>query len=145
MIIQRRDGVVDCRASYCISGQDATLINDDNQDGSVFFSHYSAEVIRGLKVKSRSRESSGKRSLPESLHHADPFAIRADPGRAIADAPFVFFKTFLANHKAARTTPAEFLFLLAAMTDILAASSFSVPTWAVFCTLHDTSCCTQRL
>ena len=50
-----------------------------------------------------------------SLHHVDPFAVRADPGRAVADPPFVFFEAGGAYLKSAAAVPAEGLFLFAAV------------------------------
>lgn len=47
------------------------------------------------------------------------FTIRADPGGAITDTPFVFRKTIRANGKAAATAPAKRKCFLAAMAGIL--------------------------
>jgi hypothetical protein len=55
---------------------------------------------------------------PQLLHHVDPFAIRADPGGAVGDTPFIFGKTFRADFKAAGAAPAEWFFLFTAMTGI---------------------------
>ena len=44
-----------------------------------------------------------------------PFAVRADPGGAVAHAPFVLLKAFRADLEAAGAVPAEGLFLFAAV------------------------------
>jgi hypothetical protein len=43
----------------------------------------------------------------QKLHHPYPAAIRANPGRAIADGPHVFLEAVIANLKAAWAVPAE--------------------------------------
>jgi len=53
MIIHGRERVFDNTASYCISGQDATLLNGVIEDGRVFFRCHSPEAISGAKVKIR--------------------------------------------------------------------------------------------
>ena len=63
------------------------------------------------------------------LHHPYAFTIRAYPGRSITDAPFVFFKTFLTDHKPAGTAPTKFLILFAAVTNIFTNLSFSVTSF----------------
>ena len=50
------------------------------------------------------------------LRHPYPAAIRADPGRAIADGPHIFFKTVIANLKAAGAIPAKGQFPPTTMT-----------------------------
>ena len=52
-----------------------------------------------------------------------PFAVGTDPGRAVADTPFIFFKTFRADFKAAGAAPAKGLFLLAAMAPVAVLSA----------------------
>jgi hypothetical protein len=52
---------------------------------------------------------------PSLSGHADPFTIRADPGRPIADPPLILFETVVTDLKTAGTAPAELLFLSAAM------------------------------
>jgi len=52
---------------------------------------------------------------PDS-HHANPSAVRADPGRTVADPPYVLFKTFVADLETAGTIPTERQHLLAAVT-----------------------------
>ncbi len=47
----------------------------------------------------------------------DPPAVRADPGRAVTDAPLVFLETIRADLEAAGAVPAKRFFLLAAVTD----------------------------
>ena len=44
-----------------------------------------------------------------------PFAVRADPGGAVAHAPLVFLEALRADLEAADAVPAEGLFLLAAV------------------------------
>jgi len=56
-----------------------------------------------------------KRLCATSLHHVHPLAVRADPGGAVAHAPFVFLETIRADLKAAAATPAEGFFLFAAV------------------------------
>ena len=72
-------------------------------------------------------------------HHADPFAIRTDPGRAVTDPPLIFFKTFFADHKAAGTTPAELLFFFAAVADILTTPPPSIAHGPFLLVAHNTS------
>ena len=48
----------------------------------------------------------------------NPFAVRTDPGRAVADAPFVFGKAFRADFKTTGATPAKGLFLFATVTGV---------------------------
>ena len=59
-----------------------------------------------------------------------PFTVRADPGRAVTDAPLVLFKTFRADLKATGTTPAKGLFSLAAMACVAVFST--QPSFATF-------------
>jgi hypothetical protein len=65
--------------------------------------------------------------VAKNSHHPDPLAIGTDPGRPIAETPLVLFKTFFADHKTAGTAPAEFLFLLAAVTDIVTGAPPAIP------------------
>jgi hypothetical protein len=51
----------------------------------------------------------------QKSHHPDPAAIRADPGRAIADGPHVFLETIIADLEATGTVPAKGQFPPAAM------------------------------
>ena len=142
MIIQGRERVLDDRASYCISRQDATLLNGVAEDGGVFFRCHSPEAISATNVKIRPENLREYYEVPKS-HHPDTFTIRADPSRAVADAPLIFFKAVFTNHKSARTTPTKLLFLLAAVTYIFATPSFSIAFLAVFLIVHDTSCSTH--
>ncbi len=50
------------------------------------------------------------------FHQMYAFAIRAYPGRAITDTPFVFFKTLRTNLKPAGTIPTKRFFLFTTMT-----------------------------
>jgi len=88
--------------------------------------------VRGKKVKNPVRQ----------LHHAYSFAVRTDPGGAVADAPFIFFETVLADHEAARATPAELLGFFAAVADVVAAFPFPISLWGIFI-FHCTSPQTQ--
>ena len=40
-------------------------------------------------------------------HHANPTAVRTNPGRPIAEPPFIFLKAAVANLKPAKTIPTE--------------------------------------
>jgi hypothetical protein len=55
-----------------------------------------------------------------------PFTVRAYPGRPVAHTPFIFCKTFRADHKPAGATQAERLFLTAAVADKFTAFSATV-------------------
>jgi hypothetical protein len=76
-------------------------------------------------------------------HHSDTFTIRANPSWSIAHSPLIFFKTFFADHEPTGATPAERLFLFAAMTDKLPAFSFSIAFGPIIFAVHDTSSFTQ--
>ena len=70
----------------------------------------------------------GKESLATApSHHPDPLTVGADPGGTITDSPFIFFETGLADHKTTGATPAKFLLLFAAVTNILAGPFFRYP------------------
>jgi len=55
---------------------------------------------------------------PPLLHHPDTFTVRTDPCWSITDSPFIFLKTDLANLEPTGATPAELLFLFAAVATI---------------------------
>ncbi len=63
----------------------------------------------------------------------DAFTVRADPGGAVADAPFVFSKTVRADCKTATAAPAEGKFFFAAMTGIIIFSSATTCFLRVIC------------
>ena len=65
--------------------------------------------------------------LGSGSHHPNALTVGANPGGAIADPPLVLFKAFLANLKTAGATPAEFLFLTAAVTLIFTKLSPAIP------------------
>jgi len=62
----------------------------------------------------------------------DAFTVRADPGGAVADAPFILIKTVGADGKTATAAPAERKFFFAAMTGIIL---FSSATTCCFCVI----------
>ncbi len=64
---------------------------------------------------------------PDPLYSHNPFAVRADPGRPVADPPFIFLKALHADLESARTVPAEGFFLFAAMAAVFTNSPASVP------------------
>jgi hypothetical protein len=63
----------------------------------------------------------------------DAFTVWADPGGAVADAPFVLCKTVRADCETATTTPAEGKFFCAAMTGIIFFSSAAMCCLRVIC------------
>ena len=67
-----------------------------------------------------------------ALHHPDPAAIGADPGWAVAQAPFVFLEALFANLKAAGAVPAEGELLLATMADKAFLSPAAFGIWDAF-------------
>jgi len=58
-----------------------------------------------------------------------PLTIRADPGRTVAHAPFIFLKAIGADLKAAGTAPAKGLFLFAAVATEFFFSAASTFGW----------------
>ncbi len=65
-----------------------------------------------------------------------PLTVRTYPGGTIADSPPVFRKTFRTDHKATVTAPAEWLFLLTTVADILPSSLTAILFWALFLLRH---------
>jgi hypothetical protein len=65
-----------------------------------------------------------------------PFAIRADPGRTITHAPFIFFKTLRADLKTAGAVPAKGFFLFTAVAAKFLAAP---PPWLGLFVLHQFS------
>jgi hypothetical protein len=64
----------------------------------------------------------------------DAFTVRADPGGAVTDPPFIFSKTVRADCKTATAAPAEGKFFFAAMTGIILFSSAT--TWLLCVVCH---------
>ena len=72
----------------------------------------------------------------KSVCHADPAAVRTDPGGTVADAPEIFAKALLADLEAAGAVKTIGQLLLAAVADIL---FFAAVTAALFLLFHQDS------
>ena len=105
---------------YCISGQCATEINGPGKRRDQLL------ICSSCKAK-RNCCCVGEKDHLKALHHSYTFTIWTDPGRTVAYPPFIFLKTFFADHKTTRATPAELLFFFTAMAAETSASLLSVP------------------
>jgi hypothetical protein len=63
----------------------------------------------------------------------DAFTVRANPGGAVADAPFILIKTVGADCKTATAAPAERELFFAAMTGVI---FFSPATTCSLCVIE---------
>jgi len=117
--------------------------NRDNHEGwkykPIFNWSKKESLGRGEQMIEQQRKPYCIRRQLLHSHHTNTFTIRTNPGWPIADTPLIFLETFLTDHETTGTTPAKLFFLPAAVTDIDADLSFSVPSCPGFCR----HCCTS--
>lgn len=79
-------------------------------------------------------QDSGARFVSGLCAH-DPFAVRADPSGAVAEAPFVFFEALGADLKPAWAVPAEGLMLFTTAADEFTEAASAIAHFALI--FHD--------